>query len=82
MGHFRHFLRDLLQTKIGIKKSDKLLILCGDDVIIKRKCWIGSLISIIRLTTPLHIDDIQLKEIYSKKVDIDGWLYIKMSIES
>ena len=39
IGHFRHLIKDMINTKINIKKSDKVLILCGDDVIIKRNLY-------------------------------------------
>jgi len=44
LGHFKGILRDILNSTIQIKKSDKLLILCGDDVIIKRNFYFEKLI--------------------------------------
>ena len=35
VGHFRHLLKDMINTKIHLNKSDKLFIMCGDDIIIK-----------------------------------------------
>jgi len=38
VGHFRVFLKDLMQKQYpNISKSDKLLLVAGEDVIIKCK---------------------------------------------
>ena len=37
VGHLRHFLREILTLKLNkMRKSDKLLLMVNDDVIIKR----------------------------------------------
>lgn len=68
------FLKDLMQKQYpNISKSDKLLLVAGEDVIIKCIYF-----RIKRITLKV---DVTLHDIYEKKFEDDGWLYLKLSIE-
>jgi hypothetical protein len=37
VGHLKNLLRDIINAKTNLKKSDKLILIVGDDVIVKSK---------------------------------------------
>jgi hypothetical protein len=37
VGHLKNLLRDIINSKTNLKKSDKLILIVGDDVIVKSK---------------------------------------------
>lgn len=61
-----------------MKSSHKLNLLIGNDLIFRR---IENIINLIANYFFLVVDDIPMKEVYLKKVEPDGWLYLKLSID-
>jgi len=70
----------------SMKSSHKLHLLVGNDLIfrrtnIKRMLDFRKLLNDKKQSFFFELDDIMMREVYIKKVEPDGWLYLKLSID-